>query len=300
MGLGRVSIPATVAASLGSDLWAVASQSLWQHGPASLALATAIWLLLPREPARWRLALAGVAAAALVAFRSTDVVFAAAILGRVAWGQPRRLAWFLPAPILGAFALIGTNLWFFGTIAGGQLELEALHPTVHNLPAGLWSGDLLAGLAGTLFSPSRGLLVFTPWVALTIVTFPFFARRLAPWPILRWLLWALIPYTLLLSKYTVWWGGHCFGPRYWIDAVPVLAILLAFGLDWSYERCRPVAAAFVLAIAASIGVQAIGAFIYPSSWNNLPTNVNLHHERLWDWRDSELTRCLIERHRWRH
>jgi hypothetical protein len=44
----------------------------------------------------------------------------------------------------------------------------------------------------------------------------------------------------------------------------------------------------------SFGVQLIGAFCYPSSWEKSPVDVDLHHERLWDWRDNELTRCLAE------
>ena len=60
MGLVRVAIPATLAAAFGSELWMVASQALWGHGPAALALITSVWLLLPRDPARWRLLLAGV------------------------------------------------------------------------------------------------------------------------------------------------------------------------------------------------------------------------------------------------
>jgi hypothetical protein len=294
MGLRRVATPATLGAALGSDLWVVASQAPWQHGPAALALITAVWMLLPRDPSRTRLALGGVATAALVACRLIDVVFALAIFGWVARAHPRRLAWFLPGPVLGAAALLGSNLWIFGTITGGLAHLETVHPRAHAMPAGPWSGDLLAGAAGTLFSPNRGLLVFSPWVGLALATLPFSAGRLAPWPVVRWLLWAIVPYGLLISKYTVWWGGHCFGPRYWTDAIPLFAIVLACGLDWSYERCRPAAMAFALAIGASIAVQAIGAFYYPSSWNVKPENVDLHHERLWDWRDTEVTRCLIE------
>jgi hypothetical protein len=98
----------------------------------------------------------------------------------------------------------------------------------------------------------------------------------------------------LLSKYTVWWGGHCFGPRYWTDVMPLLGIVLACGLDWSYGRSRLIAMAFALTIVFSIGVQAVGAFSYAADWNLTPTNVDLHHERLWDWRDSQLSRCLIK------
>jgi hypothetical protein len=123
---------------------------------------------------------------------------------------------------------------------------------------------------------------------------PLAKRRLAPWPIVSWLLRALIPYTLVLSKYTVWCGGHTFGPRYWTDVIPLFAIVLACGLDWAYEHSRVLAMAFALTIAASIGVQAIGAFCFPGGWNVTPANVDVHHERLWDWRDTQLKRCLID------
>jgi hypothetical protein len=140
----------------------VASQALWQHGPAALALSLAIWLLLPERPSRARLALAGVAAAALVAFRLVDVILALAILARVAWTSPLGLVWLLPAPVLGAAALLGWNLGVFSTVTGGQAYLESLHPTVHGLPGGARSRDLLTGAEGTLVSPSRGLLIYTP------------------------------------------------------------------------------------------------------------------------------------------
>lgn len=91
----------------------------------------------------------------------------------------------------------------------------------------------------------------------------------------------LIPYLLLFSKYAVWWGGHCFGPRYWTDVMPLLAVVLAFGLDSAAERSRGLVVLFLITIVWSVGVQAIGAFFYPSSWNLEPENVDTHHERLW-------------------
>ena len=53
-------------------------------------------------------------------------------------------------------------------------------------------------------------------------------------------------------------------------------------------------AALLVTGAFSIGVEVIGAFYFPSSWNAQPADINRSHERLWDWRDSELTRCLSE------
>ena len=48
MGLARVALPTTLAAALGTSFWTVASQSLWQHGPAALALTLTMILLLPQ------------------------------------------------------------------------------------------------------------------------------------------------------------------------------------------------------------------------------------------------------------
>jgi hypothetical protein len=293
MGVGRAALPAVLAAALGSDLWNVASQALWQHGPAALALTLSIFLLSPRSPSRGRVALAGLTTSALVMSRAINLIFAAVILAWVVRTHPRKLAWFLPGPCACALFLVGTNFWFFGTIAGGQSQLEQLHAESHAV-AGPWSGDLLGGAAGTLLSPNRGLFVFSPWIAVALAITPAVARRLAPWTLVCWLLWALVPYGLVLSKYAVWWAGHSFGPRYWTDAIPLFAILLAFGLRWSLERCRAAGMILAATILISVGLQAIGAFCYPSSWNVLPANVDTHHGRLWDWRDTELSRCLIE------
>ncbi len=264
LGLDRVAWPAVLAAALGSDLWTVASQALWQHGPAALCLMLAIWLLLPRPLSRWRLVLASLAVTALVWCRAIDAPLALVIARWVAWNVRRGLAWFLPVPLVGALELIGWNLWLFGTVTNGQAELERLHVSLHGV-SGPWSGDLLSGAAGTLFSPNRGLFVFSPWVLVALATAPFAAKRLASWPIVGWMLWSLIPFGLMFSKYAVWWGGHCFGPRYWTDVMPLFAILLALGLDGSRARSRLLLVVFALPIAWSVGVQAIGAFCFPSS-----------------------------------
>jgi hypothetical protein len=294
LGLGRVALPTVLAAALGSDLWTVASQAPWQHGPAALALVVSLLLLLPERPmTRTRLLLAGLTTALLVLFRPLNLVLACVILAWVSWHHPRKLAWFLSGPALLGAGLIAYNAWFFGRIEGGQHELEQYHMALHGT-AGVWSGDLLAGASGTLFSPSRGLFVYCPWVVIALAALPMVAGRLRPWSLVSWLLAALVPYLLVLSKYSVWWAGHSFGPRYWTDVIPLFAILLGFGLDEARARRRPLLVVFGMSIAVSLVIQTVGAFCYPSSWNLHPANVDLHHERLWDWSDNELTRCVLE------
>jgi hypothetical protein len=293
LGLQASALPALLAAALGSSLWSTGSQAMWQHGPAALALMVVITFLHPLPVSRWRLVLASVAASALFCCRLVDVVFVVMTVLWLVWFQPRGLIWFLPVPLLLGGLLINYNLTYFGEFEGGQAELERLHLGLHNLP-GPWSGKLLDGLTGTLLSPSRGLFIFSPWVALAIIMIPCAAARIRECSLIPWFLTALVPYLLLFSKYGVWWGGHCFGPRYWTDVIPLFAVLLAYGVGWASHRSRGLYRLFILTITMAIGVQIIGAFCYPSSWNLLPEDVDTHHQRLWDWRDTELTRCLQE------
>jgi hypothetical protein len=292
--LGTVALPVALAAAFGSSFWTIASQGLWQHGPAALALTLSIFLLLPTPTSRLRLFLAGGAVAGLVAIRATDIVFAAAIVVYLARYQVRGLLWFAPLPVVIAGLLLTYNIHYFGNISGGQHQIEQLHPVMHNV-SGPWTGDLLVGMTGTLASPSRGLFVFSPWIALSLVTLPFIRSTLRSWPLLRYLLWALGPYLALLSKYSVWWAGHGFGPRYWTDAIPLFAIVLGFCLEFVRHRSRAAVLIFGCAIVFSIAVQLLGILRYTGSWDGRPVDIDQHHERLWDWRDSVLVRCLRER-----
>jgi hypothetical protein len=294
LGLRRVSVPAVVACALGSDIWAVASQALWQHGPAAFCLTSAMLLLHPRPPvSRLRLAMGGLAAGLLVACRLMDIVFALAILLYLARVQPRGLNWFLLAPVVVAALLLAYNLWLFGDPVGGQAQLERIHRSSHGVE-GPWTGRLIEGAIGTLFSPNRGLFVFSPWVFLALLALPLTAGRIAPHALIAWLLWAIVPFFLMLSKYSVWWGGHCFGPRYWTDVMPLFAILLAFALDRAVRHARWLLPVFGVTIILSVALQVVGVLCFPSSWNLKPTNVDIDHARLWDWRDNEILRCIRE------
>lgn len=297
LGLGRFALPTTLIAALGTGYWPVASQALWQHGPAAFCLTAALLLLLPEHPSRIRLALAGATVALMVVCRPIDLVFAAIVALWVLTHhrRPERLAFFGPA-ILGAVALSTYNVWFFDTLTGGYAQIEQMHPWAHGT-RGTFTGMPLVGGLGTLLSPSHGLFVYSPWVALALATLavPAVRSRLRAWSLGAWLTVGLLPYFALLATYSCWWGGHSFGPRFWIDAVPVFAPLLGFGLAWAWSpRHRAWLAALLLSVIVSFVIQLIGFLCYPSTWHGSPTNADRDHQRLWDWSDNELTRGLAE------
>ena len=289
LGLGHVAWPATLVAMLGSPLCSVASQSAWQHAPAALLLVIALRLLVAaRHPAT--LVAAGSALAAMVACRVPMVVFALPLIAWVAWRRPRDAPGLLAPLAVGAVALVAYNLVVFDALAGGYAELETLRLPIHQV-TGSW-GNLLDGVAGTLASPSRGLFVFCPWVLATALAVPAAGARLGTRPLVPALVAGLAGWLVLFAGYSAWWAGWCFGPRYWTEAIPVLAIFYACALD--AVRSRAARASLYATGVLAIAIHALGATCFPSTWNWSPANVDTHHERLWDWRDTELGRELAE------
>jgi hypothetical protein len=253
-------------------------------------LTLTVLLLMPESPSRLRLLTAGFTAALLVASRPIDLAFAVVTAVWVALRHPRGLLWFLAAPLVIGAAVISYNRAYLGAAAGCYSQFETT----------LFATPWRVGLQGTLVSPSRGLFVFTPWTLVAFAYLPFAFFRLRPATLLPWLIAALGAHALLISTFSVWWAGFSYGPRYWTEVIPLLAVILGLALAWASARCRPVLWISLALVAVSIGVQFLGAEVYPSGWEEIPDNIDQNPERLWDWTDSELTRCLFrsKAYRW--
>jgi len=306
----RWALGATLIYAFATGTFSTSSQGLWQHGPAQLWLAVALWCLLPGGRAEGEGALGpkalfvgGLSLALAAAARSVMVVPAVVFFfyltwqfRRVGWGPfCRALACFLVGPVTVGALLAWYNLAHFGSILGGEQYLGTLHGLMH-AEAGSWKLNFIPGLYGLLFSANRGLVVFTPVVLVALVGADR-AWRERRCLALQWVTLAAGATLLVYGFYSVWWGGWTYGPRYACDALPLLAVLIAGGLEraWPVRRAR---LAVVLAVAYSVAVQAVGFLCYtPARWNLYDAsgsrlNVDLYHQRLWDWRDWEVLRYL--------
>jgi hypothetical protein len=261
--------------ALGTETWTISSQALWQHGTAELLIVVAL-LALTRPPTTGGLLTAGLACGLVVANRPPDAVLAAAFalyvpfwarplerpfwprpLARPFWAMPlaRSLLFFAAAAV--PLALVaGYDLVSFGSLSGGYgyiLQVATSPDSFFHYP--FWSG-----LAGELFSPGKGLFVYTPFLLLL----PIYLRRTLqpPYRVLAALLAAGIAAQLAIYAKTDWRGGYSYGPRYLTDMVPILVWLLAPVV----ESLRGASfAAFVAASAFSIYVQIVGSFFYPGA-----------------------------------
>jgi hypothetical protein len=182
----------------------------------------------------------------------------------------------------------------FGPAELGRSRLESaeVHQTLHDVPSAR-NANPLEGLAGLLVSPNRGVLIFMP-VALVAALGVRRAWRDAGGD--RWqVLLPTAAFVVGWSSYAVWWGGHSYGPRYAADLVVPLALMAGPALTAPTVRMASRLGRWMvlMLLAWSLGVQAIGAFGYPGgNWNGAPRDVDRAHDRLWDWRDSQIARTL--------
>ena len=122
-----------------------------------------------------------------------------------------------------------------------------------------------SGVPGLLVSPTRGLLVFSPF----LVFIPVGLIQRLRTPGSRGLAVALsfaVAAQLLLYSQADWRAGVSWGPRWLTDLLPILVWMLAP----APLVLRPLARGLlVLAMAASVGVQTIGAFWYTTTSDEL-------------------------------
>lgn len=280
----------TVAYAFGTTTWVISSQALWQHGLAELLVVGALLLLTgPYTPSR--ALVAGLLCGLIAANRPPDAILAAALglyglwwarprdrvvhtppavapaaappvawsgtPGRPEMGRPRASGWVGLGLLAAGAALplglvLAYNLDVAGSIAGG-----------YGLPgkATFFQHPLLAGIAGQLFSPTRGLFVFSPF--LLFLFLPFGRRdgardRSAARGLTLTLGIAVACQVLLYAK-TDWRIGFCWGPRWLTDLLPLLLWMLPPVVAALGAAGRIV---FALACCAAIAIQAVGAFWY--------------------------------------
>lgn len=150
-------------------------------------------------------------------------------------------------------------------------------------------------LYGTLFSPSRGLFVFSSFI-LILILFGFGYRKLEnykkswmwiaiAWPIVHW---------ISISQFSDWWAGYAFGPRYMVDCLPGIFLLCIAA--WPIQSRVYLNFLLVISISLAVFINTIqGRFNLDAAigWNqdfpteNKATYINHLRKSLFDWSVSQ-------------
>jgi hypothetical protein len=237
-----------LAFAFGTNTWMIGSQALWQHGLAELLLVLAL-LLLTAPCTTSRALAAGVVCGLIAGNRPPDALLAAALgLYGLRWAG-QRAAWLAA----GAAVPVGLVLGYNVVAAGNLIGAYAIPPR-----GAFFHYGLLNGIAGLLFSPTRGLFVFSPLLLLVPVALRHGLRDRGSRTLTLTVGAAAVAQILFYAK-ADWRAGYSWGPRWLTDLLPFLLWLLPPGLAVLRVAGR---LAFIFAICASMAIQGVGAFWY--------------------------------------
>jgi hypothetical protein len=238
----------TLVFAFGTTTWVISSQALWSHGLAELLIVAAL-LLLTGPRTAGRALVAGCLCGLIACNRPPDAILAAGLGVYGLWWAGRS------APLLAAGAMLPVglvlvyNLGVVGNVAGAYALIGDATFLQHDLPS---------GLAGLLFSPTRGLFVFSPFLLFLLFALPqVLSDRRARGLTAAVGIAAVLQ--LLLYAMTDWRQGASWGPRWLTDVLPILFWMLPPVVSGLRGAGR---VAFLSACGAAMAIQAIGAFWY--------------------------------------
>ena len=272
--------------ALGTSMWSTATRALVQHGPLVLMFAIVMLLMVQ-------------------AFRRPSLVQYAGLV--LAMGYIVRPTAAVAIVVISIYVLVFYRAWFLRYL--GWAMVAAIPWMIFNysiygdiLPpyysASRMGSPSFLALLGILFSPSRGLLVFTPVMVFALSGFVLSPREQQRRPLHIAFAAIVVGITYIIVAWPGWWGGHCFGPRLMTDVVPFLVYFVAFNFHMPAEisQWARTCLSASIAIFAIVGVliHAQGALRYgPWEWNYIPHNIDNRY-RVWDWKDPQFLRTRAQ------
>ncbi|RKI04830.1 hypothetical protein [Corallococcus sp. AB038B] len=287
----RAALVTVLLFGLGTTAYSTASRVLWQHGPGLLAIACVVLLLARPEQTRRTAFLAGLAVALAYVCRPTHSISVVVVTAYFVLRFHRLLLAYFAGAALVALPFCGYNLHLYGSI---------LSP-YYTHPLDVMGSRFVMALAANLVSPSRGLLLYSPFLVLAGVGFVqrWRSRDLTPsekaFAVIVLLHWVAI------SAFPIWWAGHSVGPRFFTDVLPYLVVFLAYPVQLAVDAPRQhrVLAGVLAATAAfSVVFHWRASTSYDvHAWNSVPVDVDFATERVWDWKDPQFLRAIPARFR---
>jgi len=271
--------------------WSTASRALWPHGPSMLMLAITLLIIIQSKKSPHLIPLASIPLALSYIIRPTNII-SIILFTFYIFFHYRKFFWRYFA---GTGFLLGI-FYTFNYITYGSL----VSPTY--ISQGVLPGpNFFEGLLGVLFSPSRGLFIFSPIFLLIILGIFFKIKKKQLLIHDKYILIIIFFHWILVGTFPRWWAGWSYGPRYFSDIIPYLIYFLipVLGYDkllngikkWTYKGL------IYCLIIFSFFVHFRGAMHEDVlQWNELPVSIDLSLERLWEWEDMQFLRGLINDH----
>jgi hypothetical protein len=291
----RLYLPETAATAVslafafGTSFLSSSSRVLWSFTWGALFLVGAVWMLVKQERGKEQnpYLLATVVAWTYLC-RPSNCLSVVLISGYLLVYHRQLFARYAAAGLCWGGLFLAYSWYNFGTLL----------PSYYTV--GLGQGDpFYYALAGVLFSPSRGLLIFSPFLLVAFGMVCVFWRDIDDKRLCLLALAGFLVYLAVVSISPDWMGGHSYGPRLMTDSLPWLALLTILGMQGAlrhWPKLSPTSrgAGMVLAVlltAFSIFTHAQGAISGTAQdWNTTPQRLEKNPSRVWDWSDPQFLR----------
>ncbi|HTQ07109.1 MAG TPA: hypothetical protein VMI54_24800 [Polyangiaceae bacterium] len=254
--------------------------ALWSHDFAAFFALLALYLALaPFERFRRGGLLVGLCLFLAYFCRPTLALLTPFLLLYLWW---RRRSWVFDC---GLTVILGLAAF----MSFSQYEFQELLPAYY-LPERLSNPEFWKALYANLVSPSRGIFVFSPLLALPIF-FASGARRALAGRLPTMLLAIAWPvsHVIAISQFPHWWGGFSFGPRLATDMLPGAFILLCLAVEGALRAgSRWLAPTLGVLGLASVAINTGQGLNNPATieWVS-PPSIDDEPERLFDWGDPQ-------------
>ncbi len=246
----RTALVAGAAYGLASMGW-VYSKTFFSEPAVGVCLLLSVWALREASAGRgtaWAWAGGAASGLALLLRHTTAVLHLLWLAAYLLWPRPgggRRscpsrtfLAWALPVALGGALHLAyNLHCWTPRHVLG--------------YPEARWDVPFLLGLWGQVFSPGKGVFLYTPWLVAAGVGLALAWRKHRGLVALTTTLWAT--YLAFHASYAYWTGGWNWGPRFLLPLLPLSALGLAH--LWEADQVRGARAATLALLLLGVGVQ---------------------------------------------
>ena len=189
---------------------------------------------------------------------------------------------------LGYVLPLGFFLWYTQTF-----YLSITNQGYFTQATSSWLGKFPESFLGIWFSPSKGILVYSPVLffalvgfLIVLINFKKSSLRLN-FQLDHFIFGCIVlAYTLVMSKWKHWYGGYSFGYRMSSDVLPFLVLLII--PYFSAELFKKTEKLFLILFGVSVSIQLAGLVFFDGIWHAAYDKGFVDTKWLWSIKDSEM------------
>jgi hypothetical protein len=271
--------------AFGTSVWSVASRALWQHGPTMLMLSLALYLAIIAKNKPYLISYLGLVLGFSFIIRPTNLLSILFFTIYIFFSYRKYFVKYLFYMCLMIIPFVIFSVSTYNSILPPYYSTGRIGTNSYFLEA----------LFANLFSPARGLFIFSPFLLFAFYGIYLKIKNHKFNGIDFTIILIIVSHWLVVSAHGQWWAGHSFGPRFMSDMIPYLIYLLipAIPIIFKIDRIQNIItlSIFILLSLISIYIHYKGANDWETmKWNTSPNNIDINNNRIWDWKDLQFLR----------